>query len=94
MEQQDMIRMANQIASFFRGYGTDEAKKEISSHLNNFWEPRMREQFFKHLDSGGAGFDPLVLEAAKLVRKPDNHNSNMREPVDHKSGLPMEPKES
>lgn len=75
MEQADLIRMANQIAGFFKNYGPEEGKKEIAAHLNNFWEPRMREKFFQHLSTGGAGFDPLVIEASKLVRKPDNHKA-------------------
>ncbi len=94
MEQQDIIRMANQIASFFRGYGPDEAKTEIAAHLNNFWEPRMRAQFFAHLEKGGEGFDPLVLLAATLVRRPQNRSVNMSEEHDHKSGLPKESKEA
>ena len=43
MELHDMVRMANQIASFFNGYPAEEAQKEIADHINRFWEPRMRE---------------------------------------------------
>ena len=75
MEQAELVRMANQIAGFFKNYGPEDGKKEVAAHLNNFWEPRMREKFFQHLAAGGAGFDPLVIEASKLVRKPDNHKA-------------------
>ena len=94
MEQADLVRMANQIAAFFRSYGPEDAKKEIAAHLNNFWEPRMRAQFFEHLAAGGAGLDPLVVEASKLVRKPGAEVANNREPKDLKSGLPREAKEA
>jgi formate dehydrogenase subunit delta len=75
MEQPEIIRMANQIGAFFKSYGTEEGKKEVAAHINNFWEPRMRAKFFEHLAAGGDGFDPLVLEASKLVRRPENHEA-------------------
>ena len=87
METRDMVRMANQIAGFFKSYGTEEGKKEVAAHINNFWEPRMRASFFEYLGAGGKGFDPLVTEAAKLIRKPTNHR------VDH-SRLPKHGEES
>ncbi len=70
METQDMVRMANQIASFFKGYPHDEALKEAATHLNNFWDPRMRRQLIAHLAKGGEGLDPLIIEAAAQIRKP------------------------
>ncbi|MCB1378986.1 MAG: formate dehydrogenase subunit delta [Alphaproteobacteria bacterium] len=70
MELRDMLRMANQIAAFYHGYPNDEAVKETADHINRFWEPRMRLAFLDHVAKGGKGFDPLVLEAAALVRKP------------------------
>ncbi len=73
MEQADIIRMANQIGGFFKSYGPEEGKKEVAAHINNFWEPRMRAKFFEYLEAGGKELDPLVVEAAKLVRKPENH---------------------
>lgn len=70
MEIRDMVRMANQIASFFRGYGHDEAVKETAYHINAFWESRMRTQLLAHLEAGGAGLDPLVKDAAAKIRRP------------------------
>jgi formate dehydrogenase subunit delta len=70
MEIRDTVRMANQIAAFFKAYGHDEAIKEIADHINRFWEPRMRTAFFEHLAAGGEGLDGLVKDAARLVRKP------------------------
>jgi formate dehydrogenase subunit delta len=69
MNSHDVVRMANQMADFFKPYG-DEGTKELATHINNFWEPRMREEFFKHIASGGTDFAPMVLAAAPLVRKP------------------------
>ena len=70
MEAHDMVRMANQIADFFKGYGHDEAVKEIANHLNNYWDPRMRAHLFAHLAKGGEGLSPLIIEASVNIRKP------------------------
>ena len=70
MESTDIIRMTNQIAGFFKAYGHDEAVKEIATHINNFWDPRMRTHLFAYLAKGGTGIDSLVIEAAANIRKP------------------------
>ncbi len=70
METRDMVRMANQIGTFFKSYGEAEALEGIAEHINKFWEPRMRQNFFAHLDKGGEGFDPLVVKAAEKVKRP------------------------
>ena len=70
METRDMLRMANQIADFFRSYPREEALREVATHLNNFWDPRMRKHLFEHLAKGGEGLDPLIIEAAAQIRKP------------------------
>ena len=70
MENRDMLRMANQIADFFRSYPHDDAVKEAATHLNNYWDPRMRKHFFDYLAKGGEGLDPIIVEAAAQVRKP------------------------
>ena len=70
METRDMLRMANQIADFFKGYPREDAVKEAATHLNNYWDPRMRKHFFDYLAKGGEGLDPLIVEAAAQVRKP------------------------
>lgn len=94
MQTADMIRMANQIAGFFKNYGAEEGKKEVATHINNFWEPRMRQQFFNYVGQGGTGFDPLVLAAADLVRKPHEHTQDHDEAIDPKTQLPKEATEA
>jgi formate dehydrogenase subunit delta len=73
MNDATTIRMANQIAAFFKAYPHEEAVKEIADHINRFWEPRMRQAFFALLAKGGAGLDAAVKEAASLVKKPEDH---------------------
>lgn len=71
MSPDKLIYMANQIALFMESKPHAEGVAGVASHINDFWEPRMRRQFFALLDAGGAGFRPLVREAAAAIRRPE-----------------------
>lgn len=66
-----LIRMANQIATFFESKPHKLGVAGVAEHINKFWEPRMRGQFFRVIDGGGDGLKPLVIEAAATIRRPD-----------------------
>ena len=68
MSPDKLARMANQIAAFFRTRPHEEAVAGIAGHLSDFWEPRMRAQFFTLLEERPDLFDPLVREASLRVR--------------------------
>ncbi|MDE2444810.1 MAG: formate dehydrogenase subunit delta [Alphaproteobacteria bacterium] len=87
METSDIVRMANQIAAFFKSYGPEEGTKEIAAHINNFWEPRMRQHFFSYLAQGGKSLDPMILASVPLIRKAADHNA-------HQGALPKHGEES
>lgn len=70
-----LVRMANQIATFFKSQPEEERLSGIATHINKFWEPRMRTQFFQLLEAGEAGFDPLVIAAATSIHRPVDHSS-------------------
>jgi formate dehydrogenase subunit delta len=70
MSPDKLIHMANQIATFFESKPHDEGVEGIATHINLYWEPRMRRQLFQMLDAGGAGFRPLLIEAAANIRRP------------------------
>ncbi len=70
MSAEKLVYMANQIAKFMESKPHDEGVTLLASHVNDFWEPRMRRQFFDIIDAGGAGLRPLVLEAAPLIKRP------------------------
>ena len=70
MSADKLAYMANQIARFMESKPHDLGVAELAAHINDFWEPRMRTQFFALVDAGGAGLRPLVLEAAPLIRRP------------------------
>ncbi|PDT79444.1 formate dehydrogenase subunit delta [Bradyrhizobium sp. C9] len=64
-----LVYMANQIGKFFHSQGHDRAVQGISEHIWKFWDPRMRKQIFAHLDTGGAGLDPDVLDALQKLKQ-------------------------
>lgn len=67
MKTADMIRMANQITTYFKAFPERDAVDGIAGHIHEFWEPRMRAQLFTHADAGGDGLTPLFIQAvAKL----------------------------
>ncbi len=70
MSADKLVYMANQIAKFMESKPHDEGVSLLASHVNDFWEPRMRRQLFEVVDAGGAGLRPLVLEAAPLIKRP------------------------
>lgn len=65
-----IVRMANQIGTFFMSKPHEEGVAGVAEHINKFWEPRMRRHFFEVFDAGGDGMLPIVKEAAPKVRRP------------------------
>jgi formate dehydrogenase subunit delta len=70
MSAEKITRMANDIAKFMETKPHAEGVALMASHINDFWDPRMRRQLFALLDAGGAGFRPLVLDAAGAIKRP------------------------
>ncbi len=64
-----LVRMANQIAAFFRSYPQDEAVAGIHKHVTAFWTPRMRDQLVTYCEEADHGLDPLALTALKITPK-------------------------
>ncbi|NSY46043.1 formate dehydrogenase subunit delta [Agrobacterium tumefaciens] len=65
-----LVRMANQIATFFLSQPEDIRVEGVATHINKFWEPRMRKRFFEMVDAGAGEFLPLVLAAALKIKRP------------------------
>jgi formate dehydrogenase subunit delta len=63
-----LVYMANQIGTFFKSQGHDKAVPGIADHIKKFWDPRMKKAIFAHLDAGGAGLQPYVLEALNSLK--------------------------
>ncbi|HEX9808300.1 MAG TPA: formate dehydrogenase subunit delta [Alphaproteobacteria bacterium] len=67
MTVRDIVRMANQIADFFKPYPREQAVRDTAAHLRNFWDPRMRRQLAEHVAAGGDGLSEIALEAARSL---------------------------
>jgi formate dehydrogenase subunit delta len=70
MTPEKMVMMANQIAIFFTSQPGDDQAQNVANHINDFWEPRMRNQLIDHMAVGGEGLKPLVLAAAPWIKAP------------------------
>ncbi len=68
--QEKLVRMANQIATFFMSQPEAERASGVATHINKFWEPRMRRHLFDRLDEGADGLMPLVVEASAMINRP------------------------
>jgi formate dehydrogenase subunit delta len=64
-----LVMMANQIGKFFESQREERRVPGIADHIHKFWEPRMRDKIFAHLDAGGADIDPVVREALETLRQ-------------------------
>ncbi len=58
-----LVKMANQIGDFFGSQKSVDRTAGIVDHIQKFWDPRMRANIIDHVAHGGAGLNPLVLEA-------------------------------
>lgn len=69
MDIDNLVRMANRIGQFFEAMpDRAEALEGIATHLQKFWEPRMRRSFLAHVDAGAAGVMGIVVEAVRVHR--------------------------
>jgi formate dehydrogenase subunit delta len=67
MKPENMVHMANQIAQFFQSYPHDEAVHGVTTHIQKFWERRMKDQIKQYVAQGGSGLHELVLESVQKL---------------------------
>lgn len=65
-----LIRMGNQIAIFFSSQDQKTAPEDVAEHINKFWEPRMRSQFFALAEQSTDSFHDLLKSAIPFVNRP------------------------
>jgi len=67
----NLLRMANQIATFFHSMQGGEAVAGVAGHLNSFWTPEMRQRLLAIAAIVPADqLDALVRQALPLVDAP------------------------
>ena len=71
MSNEHLLEMANDIGAYFASDKNHaRARDAVHQHFCRFWEPRMRQKLLAHFAlTGGAGLDPLVLEAVAELAK-------------------------
>lgn len=69
MSPDKLVYMANQIGKFFAHEGEEKAAASVADHIAKFWDPRMRTAIFMHLDTGGAGLDPIPHKAVQVLKE-------------------------
>jgi formate dehydrogenase subunit delta len=64
-----LIKMANQITSFWEGeVGQEAAAAEVATHLRRYWEPRMRAQMITYYEERqGSGLNDVAKKAVGLL---------------------------
>jgi formate dehydrogenase subunit delta len=60
-----LVRMANQIATFFRSYPEEEAVAGIQKHIKAFWTPKMIAHLEATLPEHGDRVDSSVRPATR-----------------------------
>lgn len=83
MTNTKLVRMANDIASFFQAYPPEEAAAGIHDHIRSFWTPKMRETLRTAAADGTPGMHPLVVHA--MTELP-----HARNPADKEAAGPAE----
>lgn len=71
MDVEKLIKMANQIGDFFEANpDSEEAKREIASHLKKFWNSVMINSLVSHVQQHqGQGLHPQVIAAVQQYVK-------------------------
>jgi len=71
MNPANLIKMANQIGSFFETMpDREQAQSDIASHIKRFWEPRMRRSLLQYVDQhGGVELMEIVLDTLRKQRE-------------------------
>ena len=67
MSPDRLVYMANQIGKFFASQHRQDPVAGTADHLRKFWDPRMRREILAHAAQGGAGLDPVVLQAVRTL---------------------------
>ncbi len=69
MSVEHLVQMANDIGHFFAAEPKRaDAIAGIATHIQRYWDPRMRRQILAHLQAGGAGLEELPRAAVATLK--------------------------
>jgi formate dehydrogenase subunit delta len=67
MASEKLVRMANQIASFFATQPGQDQAERVAAHIKDFWGPEMRAELKAHAKQHEAELNDLVRRALPLI---------------------------
>ncbi|GAA5068326.1 formate dehydrogenase subunit delta [Maritalea mobilis] len=68
MSPDKLVRMANQIATFFHSQPGQDQAERVAGHLKDFWGPEMREELKVYAQKGhDKDLDVLVRRALPMI---------------------------
>lgn len=73
MSPEKLVRMANQIATFFASQPGDDQADRVAQHLRDYWDPRMRDRIARLAGDPASGLSPLAREGAAKLGTPVGH---------------------
>ena len=70
MKPANLIKMANQIGAFFDAMpNREQAVKDVATHIQKNWDPRMRAALHQYVrDKGDAELSAIVRDALPLIK--------------------------
>lgn len=69
MATDKLIRMATQMADFFRSQ-PEPAPQAVAEHINQYWSYPMRRSLIEQI-TAGAEADPVVRDSIAFIKLPD-----------------------
>ena len=67
MSPEKLVRMANQIATFFESQPGDDGAERVAQHLSDYWDPRMRAEIARIVEDPNSGLSPLARRAVESL---------------------------
>jgi len=67
-QDEKLVYMAGQIATFFAAQGESSAAAAVCQHLSKFWPPAMRQRFLA-ISARDESLAPVLRQAADLLRQ-------------------------
>jgi formate dehydrogenase subunit delta len=68
MNAHHLVKMINEISAFWEGEaGAENAPKAVATHLQRYWDPRMRREIVAHYRAGAGGLCDTARQAVALL---------------------------